>query len=495
MRFIKFIFFTALLIFLTALAPAATIQPLETSPIVSRDPDGTLGVARKDGTPINGLKLSQYDALIQTPGLAVASDGTIHLAFIEQQAASPFVSFVFHRQSTDGGKTWSDPKNLSEDMPSVQVGFSSIMIDSSDRVYVIWRTGLDQYTGPRIGQNINLVYRVLDHGKWSKILPINQPATPATYNSGAIFPFAVIDAAGHAQVIWNSDPNTFLPAQVQANGHSFSLPDIGNGLVFQATLDGTAHAAPRQIYMAALSTNAAFGEYGKICDDYGVLDGYADANGAAHFIALVRPMRGGDNTSHFNLFEDGKQTPAVSLPSSYMETWGNPPKLLVDAQGRRHIIAFYTAGEHPSFRDYLVGSDDEPTVILAAKPPGTCMGFQAWQGTGGRMAVVMQTTERGYNDSGDTWLTTSDGTKWSPLVCVTDNAARARWVAKQRGSNLLVATGAHYGPGPGAMAFDKDGHVLLALINVKTGSFALANGGVTYAGGSTATPMLFFYKF
>jgi len=172
-----------------------------------------------------------------------------------------------------------------------------------------------------------------------------------------------------------------------------------------------------------------------------------------------------------------------------------PPKLLVDAKGNQHIIAFYNAGEHPAFRDYVVGSDEDPTVILTAKPPGTCLGFQAYQGAGGHMAVVMQTTERGYSDSGDSWVAMSDGSDWSPAVCVTANAARASYVASQKGGNLLVGTGDHYGPGPGAVAFDKEGHLLLALVNVKTGEFGLNAGGVTFAGGSTDSPMLFFYKF
>jgi hypothetical protein len=111
------------------------------------------------------------------------------------------------------------------------------------------------------------------------------------------------------------------------------------------------------------------------------------------------------------------------------------------------------------------------------------------------MAVVMQTTERGFIDSGDSWVSVSDGGSWSPAVCVTGNAARAKYVATQKSGNLLVGIGDRYGPGPGAVAFDKDGHLLLALVNVKTGTFGLNAGGVTYAGGSTQSPMLFFYKF
>ncbi len=216
----------------------------------------------------------------------------------------------------------------------------------------------------------------------------------------------------------------------------------------------------------------------------------------AHFIAIDRAVRGTETGSQIDLFENGKASPVIKLPMPYMEVWTNPPKLLVDAKGRQHIIALYHAGEHPGFRDYVVGSDDEPMVILSAKgPKGTCMGFQAYQGAGGRMGVVMQTTDAGFNDRGDSWVSVSTGDKWSQPVCVTNNAGRANFAAKEVGTTGSVVTGTHYGPGAGGIAFDKEGHLLLAICNVKTGCFGLSGGGVVYAGGSTATPMLFFYRF
>ena len=472
--------------------PDAQIQPIENSDIVTRGSDGLPGVMKKDGTPINGLKLSQHDTLVLSPNIAVACDGAIHVAFIERQVESPFSLFVYHRESIDGGKTWSEAKNLSEDMPGFAVGYCNLLVDGRDRVYVTWRVGLSELLPPSEGDNVNLVYRVLDHGKWSKIIPVNPPGSASTQNNGSIFSFTTADAAGQVQAVWNACPDTFLPETTVSGMH---LGGVGNGLVFEAALDGSTPSAPHQIYMAQITTNASMGDYGKMCDDFSDLDGYADANGAPHFIAITRAVRGTESGSQIDLFEDGKRTPAIKLPTDYMETWTTPPKLLVDAKGNRHIIAFYKGGEHPSFRDYVVGSDEDPTVILTAKPPGTCLGFQAYQGPGGHMAVVMQTTERGFIDSGDSWVSVSDGGSWSPAVCVTGNAARAKYVATQKSGNLLVGIGDRYGPGPGAVAFDKDGHLLLALVNVKTGTFGLNAGGVTYAGGSTQSPMLFFYKF
>ncbi len=494
------LFLCALALFLPSQAalaedhPPMTIRSLETSSIVHQGADGVLSVINKDGSPINGLKLSQYDALIDSPNVAVGSDGVVHVAFIERMLASPYTLFVYHRQSADSGKTWSEPKNLSEDAPNIHVGHCRLLIDAQNRVYVIWRSGLAENFPTSDGMDVNLVYRVLNHGKWSKILPIHPPGSATAQNVGALFSFAVIDAAGNAQVVWNARPDAYRPADVTVGG--MQLPGIGAGLVFRATLDGPTPAPPKQIYMTQITSNAAMGDYGKMCDDLSGLDGYVDAAGAPHFIAIARAMRGTETGSPISLIEDGKQTPALTLPTPYMQTWSEQPRLLLDASGRRHVIAFYEAGEHPGFRDYVVGSDDEPTVILTAKgPKATCLSFQAYQGPGGHMAVVMQTTERGYNDSGDSWVSISDGGAWSTPVCVTDNAARADFVSKNKGALLTVGTGDHYGPGPGAVAFDNEGHLLLALVNVKTGSFALSAGGVTYAGGSSASPALYFYRF
>jgi hypothetical protein len=48
---------------------------------------------------------------------------------------------------------------------------------------------------------------------------------------------------------------------------------------------------------------------------------------------------------------------------------------------------------------------------------------------------------------------------------------------------------------PSAVTFDKDDHMVLALVNSKTRSFALRAGRVMYADGGLFSPMLFFNRF
>jgi hypothetical protein len=128
-----------------ALAPTnIPLRPLDQSALVVKAADGTLIVANKNGSGIDGIKLSQHDVAIVSPSMAVAPDGTIHVAFVEQHRTT-YANAIYHRSSTDGGKTWTEAKNLSEDMPIVDVGRCQVLVDARNRVYVIWRSGLGKY--------------------------------------------------------------------------------------------------------------------------------------------------------------------------------------------------------------------------------------------------------------------------------------------------------------------------------------------------------------
>src|SRR5258708_635703 len=62
----------------------APVRPLDSSEIVQKTPEGGLVVGQKNGKGVDGIKLSQHDLEIGSPSVAVAPDGTIHVAFIEK---------------------------------------------------------------------------------------------------------------------------------------------------------------------------------------------------------------------------------------------------------------------------------------------------------------------------------------------------------------------------------------------------------------------------
>ena len=472
--------------------------PLEKSALVVNH-----AVTQKNGKPIDGIKLSQHDTEIYSPSIAVGPDGIIHVAFVEKHRTT-YALAAYYRASADGGKTWTEAKNLSEDMPGIGVGRCALLVDARNRVYVIWRSGLkagfpvntDPWGG---GGQSNLVYRVLDGGKWSKIKSVNPPGSPETQNDGALSFFAAVDAAGRAQVVWTSTPDKWHPELMHISGtYHQHLAGVGNGLVFQATLDGATAGAPREVFLTPVAGQSEAGGYGAYCDGLDTLNGYIDAAGTPHFVAAVSRTHDDSlrNKSRYELIENGQVGPFIDLPALSFHAWRDIPTLLVDAAGKHHVIVLYPAGEHPNIRDYLIGSDDDPVVIrAAANVKGTVDGMQAYQGPGGRMVVIMQMNDSGERATGETFISISTGNGWSTPVNVTNNEGRSSFASKQTSSESNVAIEKSYYPGPAAAAFDRNGHLVLLMINNEYGLFASTAFGVQLAGGSSSTPTLQFLRF
>src|SRR6185437_4925421 len=157
----------------------------------------------------------------------------------------------------------------------------------------------------------------------------------------------------------------------------------------------------------------------------------------------------------------------------------------------------YLAGEHPNIRDYLLGSEDEPTVIRATAGINAQIdGFQAYQGPGGRMVVIMQMNDTGERFAGDNFVSISTGDgKWSPSVNVTNNAGRATFHNTQTSAQSNTGVASSVLPGQCAAAFDRDGHLLLLMIKEDYGIVISTAFGVNRAGGDAKIPTLRFLKF
>ena len=472
-------------------AGGAAPLPLEKSAIVHKGTKG-LAVTTAGGKPVEGVKLSRHDADIYCPCLAVAPNGTIHAAFVERRAESPYTYSVYHRASSDGGKTWSAAKNLSEVLPDFEVGECHIAADSAGRIYVAWRTGMKPRFptsgfDPHGNQAANsLVYRVWENGAWNgKALHINPEATYDFQDEGAACWFMTTGGDGQVHAVWNQ-----FPVAYQKFKHNAPL---GRGTVMEAVLSGNAPGAPRLVYQAPI---APVGNSGDGSDDFDTINGYVDANGAAHFIAKVTNYAVRDTANRIQLIENNKQTPAVEVPGETFRTWHYPPTLLTDAQGRHHVIVMYEAGEQPNIRDYALGADSEPTVIrAAAEVKGKLMGFRAYQGPGGRMVVVMAMNDTGKDTDSELYVSTSGGNGWSSPVNITNNSGRREGFSRSTGSHSNVASYSHWYPGDAACAFDKSGHLIVLYISKKYTVFGGSSFGYQTFGGSTSVPNLLFLRF
>jgi hypothetical protein len=472
-------------------------RPLNQSSIVVNN-----AVIQRNGRPVDPIKLSQHDMAIASPSITVAANGTIHVAFVEQHRTT-YALAIYHRSSSDGGKTWTEAKNLSEDMPGIQVGRCFALADGRDRVYVIWRSGLAvnfPASADSGGANQgNLVYRVLENGKWSKIKPVHPPGTAEKQNEGALSYFATIDAAGRAQVFWNAVPGVWHPELTVSSGtYKQFLAGVGNGLVFQATLDGATASAPKEVFLPPVGGQGEQGGYGLYCDGLDAINGYADASGAGHFLAAITSYHDTSlaHISRYQLIENGAMGALIDFPPLSFHAWHDGPTLLVDAAGKRHVVALYPFGEHPDIRDYLLGTDEDPVIIRAASGiKGTVDGMQAYQGPGGRMVAIMQMNDSGERANGDTFVSISRGKEWSKPVNVTNNFGRRSFASTQTGIASNVAIAKSYYPGPAAATFDRDGHLLLLMINNEYGLFGSSAFGVELSGGSSSTPTLQFLRF
>ncbi|HSV16706.1 MAG TPA: hypothetical protein VLI90_20745 [Tepidisphaeraceae bacterium] len=478
-----------------AAAPTENVPdvPLDRSPIVKNN-----AVTDASGKGIDGIKLSQHDTDIGSPSIAVAPDGTIHIAFVEEHRTT-YKYAVYHRMSKDGGRTWTEAKNLTEDMPTLGVGKCFVLADAQNRIYVTWRAGIaDGFSADvdqRGGRPVDLYFRVLENGKWTKAKRVNEPPDVQRQTDAPMNYYANVDAAGRVQVIWILPPDKWHPELLYHSQTSvWHANGIGTGLIYQAMLDGANVVHPHEIFLPAIGDN---GNAGKFCDGLDIPTGYFDAAGNAHLLAnatsITNPVR---EKSRFELIENGKAGPIIDVPALSFHAWRDIPVLLYDAQGRRHMITLYLAGERPGVRDYLIGSDDEPTVIRAAAAvKGTVDGLQAYQGPGGRMIAIMQMNDTGDRATGETYVSISNGSGWGTPINVTNNAGRRSFASKQTSARSNVAVEKSYYPGPAAAAIDKDGHLLLLMINNEYGLFASTAFGVEMAGGSSSTPMLQFLKF
>lgn len=117
----------------------------------------------RDPYRVNHGDLVYYDEL------AIDSNNTLHVVWTEQskpdpsdptvKKTCPLCSELYYRRSTDGGLSWSTPRNVSEmpdgsDKPHIQV-------DSANRVHVAWDEGKDRFSesDPKFG-----AYRRSDDG-------------------------------------------------------------------------------------------------------------------------------------------------------------------------------------------------------------------------------------------------------------------------------------------------------------------------------------------
>lgn len=469
------------------------------------------GAAAAATVGVGGVKLSQYDKA-QYCDLCVGADGTIHAVYNESPVNGK-PNYLYYRASTDGGATWSEAKNLSDDESGDAASYARIIADGKGRVYAVWKSlkpanWLDGPGGAAVGK---LYFRCLENGTWSSAKQIGDEKLH-------MFSWFVAPGpAGAIHVVWSQAGRN--------NGASAADMSYYANLTCHARLDGDRLTdqkdliTPKHILtqaeqeaLRAQGKNFTYEETVPRQEGLWNLRGYVDAQGVAHFIAEDYGIKSGPSdqqTGSRIVHWDGKQlTPVYEFEKHRTyNNFNNPPFLLVDAQGKEHVLRAPEKAEKAAIRDYAIGQGKliDPVEAIAVKTgQGIISPWQISQLPGGRMAVMATLSEKGgYSaDDAELYVTFSEGGgKWSEPIRVTNVSTQGKFNYKETGAGT-ISTSATYRPIFSAIAMCKDGRPGILMVNNESTLFSVGTAAVTgsgrgvlaTSGGRVDSPQVFFKK-
>jgi hypothetical protein len=192
-----------------------------------------------------------FDYENASPRMAVSKDGVIHIVY--GRNPTPEINGygeIYHQASTDGGKTWTDAKAITDDDPKALLGqyFPNVSVAPNGRVDAVW---WDVRDDPGIRSNDVYYAYSNDNGKtWSKNQRITDRSVDrrlgvwgANYDINS--PPAVTSTDAYALFGWDDTRNTtefFGPNATSSFGDG--LQDIYTAAVqFKVVGGGTSNAA------------------------------------------------------------------------------------------------------------------------------------------------------------------------------------------------------------------------------------------------------------
>jgi hypothetical protein len=467
----------------------------------------------KPGQPKAMTKLSTFDHA-EFCDIGVGADGTLHAVFTDQpQYTNP--RYVYYRASTDGGKTWSDAKNLSDDESGHGASYAHVIADGKGRVYVIWKyVRKDELLdGPGGGASGIITYRVLEGGNWSKRVAISDKTIP-TYSW-----FATLDPAGAVNVVYSQ--MTKDAVENMPNGYWYYA-----NLVRQVVLDGPNVGQPKDITTPKpLLTKAQqeemkkAGKYPKYEDTVPTKDGlinlrgFIGPDGVLKFVGENNGITDGPSAQQTGkrimLWDGTKLTPIYAFEKyQTYNTFNNPPMLVPGTDGKLHLIRAPEKSETKCVRDYVIDGDqlgDPVDIVAPQKPTGNLGSWQVTMLPGNRIAVTAAVSEKGGYQMDDLELYISirdEKGNWSKPVSVTDNAARQSFSHKATSAASSIDLGKTYLTAFASICMDKDGKPCVLMVNKESSLIGVTtpvgSGAGTVVGalstGRVDSPMVFFLR-
>lgn len=179
------------------------------------------------------------------PKLAVDVAGTVYVVWDRVGPGGPPPNQVYFTRSTDGGQTFTAPKNVSHS-PPVMPSFGAVVPDlAASGPGEVWVAWLDRYDQEQLDQVF--VSHSIDGGDTFSP-PLQVSFRPEGW-SGSTFPGLTVDAAGRGYISWvqpNSGAVDALLSRSTDGGATFSLPvDLSQGLGISMNVALAAEASDR----------------------------------------------------------------------------------------------------------------------------------------------------------------------------------------------------------------------------------------------------------
>lgn len=469
--------------------------------------------AASGAAPADKMVKLSASGLATYADILVATDGTLHTVYTERPAYGK-PEYAYHRMSKDNGKTWSEPKNLSDDESGNAASFTRLVQDGAGRIYCVWKyvSANELLDGPGGNANGILVYRCLEGGTWSNRKMLGDDKVP-TYSW-----FVTVDPKGKAHIIWS-----------QMTKEGFKIQGWGAatyaGLVRQATLNGAANEVKDIVTPAPILTKEEQAEMSKkgihvkyedtVARKDGLLNlrGYVDAEGIAHFVGedpgIVdgpSDQQTGKRIRHW----DGKKFSTLYTYQKYMtyNNFNNPPVLALDANGKEWLIRAPEKSEKQCVRAYPVADGelgDFVNIIAPKSGPGLVNNWQVSTLGNSQLLLTVAFSEKGGYDPDDLELFMSrfDGKgNWSAPQRLTNNGAKTTSSHKETVGLNSVGTVTSYRTKFTAATAGKDGSPVLTTVNIESTIIGLNSAGTTSSGrtvivssgGRVENPYVFFLK-
>lgn len=453
------------------------------------DPGQAASGLDAEGKPVAFPLLSEHDAAGWSD-VAIAPDGTLHVVYSDTPKGGE--STIYHRSSQNGA-TWSEPLRLS--VRDQAAGRPRIAIDGQGRLYAFWKDmdenggdwmtagGRDSLRGGPYGRP--LMGAVMANGAWSAPFQVSETIQVVSW-------FPSVDPNGKLHLVWTE--------AIQApNGYQTTDP----ALVMQATLSGSTVESRQELYRAEPNAPAGYDGTAWYYEKNDSLRGYVGADGVARWVTAQTPGTG-DTDETMVMYWDGTQHTPLFKYYAYagdVDGYYNPPELVLDATGQAHVLIQDTKGDREAVLDFALGSDTPKTVREAPDVSGKLRTFQVARGPNGELAAMMTFRDKVAADTEyELFVSRYQDGAWTTATNVTNNAARGSY--KEFGTQTDgVQSSTAYEPAFAAAAFDAQGRLNMAMVNMEKIYTNIANTGTHLGeavtvnqGGVVALPKVFFVR-